>query len=113
MRYLNQYEQNPELPRVASIQNPYNLLNRSFEVGLSEIALREDVPLLAYSPLAMGVLSGKYRHGAKPADSRLVLFERFQRYSKPKGMEAVERYAQIADEAGLTLTQLSLAFVTQ
>ncbi|MRN39066.1 NADP(H)-dependent aldo-keto reductase [Neisseria sp. N95_16] len=113
MRYLNQHEQNTDLPRVASVQNPYNLLNRSYEVGLSEISLREDIPLLAYSPLAFGVLTGKYRHGAKPEGSRLALFERFQRYTKPKAEEAVERYAKIAEEAGLTLTQLSLAFVTQ
>lgn len=113
MRYLNCHEHNPELPRAASVQNPYNLLNRSYEVGLSEISLREDIPLLAYSPLAFGVLSGKYRHGAKPEGSRLVLFERFQRYNKPKAAEAVERYAKIAEDAGLTLTQLALAFVSQ
>lgn len=113
MRYLNQHECHPDLPRVASVQNPYNLLNRSYEVGLSEISLREEVPLLAYSPLAFGMLTGKYRHGAKPEGSRLVLFERFQRYTKPKAIEAVERYARIAEEAGLTLTQLALAFVTQ
>lgn len=113
MRYLNQHEHNPALPRVASVQNPYNLLNRSYEVGMSEISLRENTPLLAYSPLAFGVLSGKYRHGAKPEGSRLALFERFQRYTKPKADEAVERYAQIAASAGLTLTELSLAFVTQ
>lgn len=82
-------------------------------MGLSEISLREDIPLLAYSPLAFGVLTGKYRHGARPEGSRLALFERFQRYTKPKAEEAVERYAKIAEEAGLTLTQLSLAFVTQ
>ena len=113
MRYLQRHEQMPDLPRVASVQNPYNLLNRSYEVGLSEISLREQVPLLAYSPLAFGVLSGKYRHGAKPEGSRLALFERFQRYTKPKAAEAVERYAALAEAAGLTLTQLSLAFVSQ
>ena len=113
MRYLNQHEQNTDLPRVASVQNPYNLLNRSYEVGMSEISLRENVPLLAYSPLAFGVLSGKYRHGAMPAGSRLALFERFQRYTKPKAFEAVERYAAIAEQAGISLATLSLAFVTQ
>lgn len=113
MRYLNEHERNPALPRPASVQNPYNLLNRSYEVGMSEISLREQIPLLAYSPLAFGVLSGKYRHGAKPENSRLALFERFQRYTKPKAFEAVERYAAVADQAGLTLTELSLAFVTQ
>ncbi len=112
MRYLNRHEANPELPRAASVQNPYNLLNRSYEVGMSEISLRENIPLLAYSPLAFGVLSGKYRHGAMPENSRLALFERFKRYTKPQGFAAVERYAKIAEDAGLSLTALSLAFVT-
>ena len=111
MRYLAEHERQPEHARAATIQNPYSLLNRSYEVGLSEVSLRENLPLLAYSPLAFGVLSGKYRHGAMPAGSRLALFERFKRYSKPQGFAAVERYAQIADEAGLSLTALSLAFV--
>lgn len=112
MRFLNEYERDNSKPRVASVQNPYNLLNRSYEVGMSEIALREAIPLLAYSPLAFGVLTGKYRHGAKPEGSRLALFERFQRYNKPAGFAAVERYAKIAEEAGLSLTQMALAFVT-
>lgn len=111
MRYLNQHERNPELPRAASVQNPYNLLNRSYEVGMSEISLRENIPLLAYSPLAFGVLTGKYRHGALPEGSRLALFERFKRYTKPQGFAAVERYVQIAEAAGLSLTAMSLAFV--
>ena len=111
MRYLNQHERNPELPRAASVQNPYNLLNRSYEVGMSEISLRENIPLLAYSPLAFGMLTGKYRHGALPEGSRLALFERFKRYTKPQGFAAVERYARIAEAAGLSLTAMSLAFV--
>ncbi|MCP2040476.1 aryl-alcohol dehydrogenase-like predicted oxidoreductase [Neisseria sp. HSC-16F19] len=111
MRFLNLHEADPSRPRPASVQNPYNLLNRSYEVGLSEVSLREDVPLLAYSPLAFGVLSGKYRHGALPENSRLALFSRFQRYTKPQGLAAVERYAAIAEEAGLSLTHLALAFV--
>lgn len=112
MHYLNQHERNPELPRAASVQNPYNLLNRSYEVGMSEISLRENIPLLAYSPLAFGMLTGKYRHGALPEGSRLALFERFKRYTKPQGFAAVERYAQIAEAAGLSLTAMSLAFVS-
>ncbi len=100
-------------PRIASVQNPYNLLNRSYEVGMAEISLRENAPLLAYPPLAFGVLSGKYRHGQKPEGARLTPFERFQRYSKPKAAEAVERYAAIAEAAGLSLATLSLAFVNQ
>ena len=113
LNYLQLADSQAEKPRVASVQNPYNLLNRSYEVGMSEISLRENVPLLAYSPLAFGVLSGKYRHGAMPAGSRLALFERFQRYTKPKAFEAVERYAAIAEQAGISLATLSLAFVTQ
>ncbi|ASK28152.1 NADP(H)-dependent aldo-keto reductase [Neisseria chenwenguii] len=111
MQYLAQHQKRPETARVASIQNPYSLLNRSYEVGLSEISLRENLPLLAYSPLAFGVLTGKYRHGAMPEGSRLALFSRFRRYNKPQGFAAVERYAQIAEEAGLSLTALALAFV--
>ena len=113
LNYLQLADSQADRPRVASVQNPYNLLNRSYEVGMSEISLREIVPLLAYSPLAFGVLSGKYRHGAMPAGSRLALFERFQRYTKPKAFEAVERYAAIAEQAGISLATLSLAFVTQ
>jgi aryl-alcohol dehydrogenase-like predicted oxidoreductase len=73
--------ENLGLPRVVSIQNPYSLLNRLYEVGLSEFSRRENVGLLAYSPLAFGVLSGKYLNGQRPAAARLTLFERFSRYS--------------------------------
>ena len=97
--------------RIVSIQNPYNLLNRSFEAGLAEMAIREDAGLLAYSPLAFGMLSGKYLDGARPAGARLTLFERFQRYSNPQGRAATAEYAQLAAEHGLTPTQLALAFV--
>jgi len=113
LNYLQLADSQAEKPRSASVQNPYNLLNRSYEVGMAEISLRENVSLLAYSPLAFGVLSGKYRHGQKPEGARLTLFERFQRYSKPKAAEAVERYAAIAEAAGLSLATLSLAFVNQ
>jgi aryl-alcohol dehydrogenase-like predicted oxidoreductase len=99
------------LPRVVSIQNPYNLLNRSFEVGLAEIAHREDVGLLAYSPLAFGMLSGKYVAGARPAGARLTLFERFSRYSNPQGEAATQRYVDLAQEHDLTPTQMALAYV--
>jgi aryl-alcohol dehydrogenase-like predicted oxidoreductase len=81
-------------PRIASIQNPYNLLNRSFESGLAEMAIREDVGLLAYSPLAFGMLSGKYLGGVQPEGARLTLFERFSRYSNPQGIAATEAYAR-------------------
>lgn len=101
------------LPRVASIQNPYSLLNRSFEVGLAEMAIREDIGLLAYSPLAFGVLSGKYLGDARPEKARLTLFgDHFTRYLKPLAVKATERYVQIAKDAGLDPAQMSLAYVT-
>ncbi|KYN25904.1 aldo/keto reductase [Vibrio cidicii] len=102
-----------DLPRIVSIQNPYNLLNRSFEVGLSEISHYEGVQLLAYSPMAFGCLSGKYLNGAKPAGARCSLFERFQRYFTPQGIKATQAYVALAQEAGLDLAQMALAFVNQ
>ncbi|QOR37389.1 NADP(H)-dependent aldo-keto reductase [Billgrantia diversa] len=100
-----------DLPRVASIQNPYNLLNRTFEVGLAEIAHRENVGLLAYSPLAFGVLSGKYLDGARPENARLTLFERFQRYTSPLAEQATRAYVDIAREHDLDPAQMALAFI--
>lgn len=100
------------LARVVSIQNPYNLLNRSFEVGLAEFAHREAVGLLAYSPLGMGVLSGKYRHGARPKQARMTIFTRFQRYMSELALATTERYLQIADDYGLNPSQMALAFVS-
>ncbi len=99
------------LSRVRSIQNPYNLLNRSFEVGLAEMAIREQVGLLAYSPLAMGTLSGKYLQGKRPAGARLTLFERFQRYSNPRAVAATEAYVALALEHGLDPATMALAFI--
>lgn len=98
-------------PRIVSIQNPYSLLNRVFEVGLAEFAHREDVGLLAYSPLAMGVLSGKYLHGQKPEGARLTLFERFQRYTSPVSNRVVSRYVDLAKQSGLDPAQMALAYV--
>jgi len=100
-----------KLPRVVSIQNPYSLLNRSFEIGLAEFAHREQLLLLAYSPLAFGVLSGKYLHGARPADGRLTLFTRFQRYNGEQAELATREYAALAKKHGLDLAQMALAFV--
>ncbi|GAB7528999.1 NADP(H)-dependent aldo-keto reductase [Pseudomonas sp. 3A(2025)] len=100
------------LPRAVSIQNPYSLLNRTFEVGLAEIAIREQIGLLAYSPLAFGVLTGKYLNGARPADGRLTLYERFQRYNNPQAQSATEQYVALAREHGLDPGQLALAYVT-
>jgi len=99
------------LPRIASIQNPYNLLNRVFEIGHAEISHQEDIGLLAYSPLAFGVLSGKYLGGQKPAGSRMTRFSHFDRYTKPEAEEAVKSYKHIADEYDISLTQMSLAYV--
>ena len=100
-----------DVPRVASIQNPYSLLNRSFEVGLAEIAHREDVGLLAYSPLGFGVLSGKYLNGAQPPNGRLTLFERFKRYTSPEAEAATKAYVSLARDYGLDPAQMALAFV--
>jgi aryl-alcohol dehydrogenase-like predicted oxidoreductase len=100
------------LARVVSIQNPYSLLNRTFEVGLAEFAHREEVGLLAYSPLAMGLLSGKYRHGAKPEGSRLSLFTRFQRYNSTLATNTTEQYLAIAEHFGLDPSQMALAYVS-
>ncbi|MCG8488149.1 MAG: NADP(H)-dependent aldo-keto reductase [Chromatiales bacterium] len=111
MRYLQIAEQKG-LPRVVSIQNPYNLLNRSFEIGLAEIAHRESCGLLAYSPMAFGVLSGKYLDGNKPSKARLTLFDRFTRYTNPQAGKATEKYVQLAREHGLDPGQMALAFVT-
>lgn len=97
--------------KMITVQNPYSLLNRLFEIGSSEICHRENIGLLAYSPLGFGVLSGKYRNGQLPPNSRLALFERLARYSGKNSFEATERYAELAKEVGLSLTDLSLAFV--
>lgn len=100
-----------DLPRIVSIQNPYNLLNRSFEVGLAEIADRENTGLLAYSPLAFGTLSGKYRDGAHPADARLSRYNRFVRYTKSQGIAATARYLELAENNGLDPAQLAISFI--
>lgn len=102
-----------KLPRIASIQNPYSLLNRTYELGLSEFSHHEDVGLLAYSPLAMGMLCGKYLDGAKPAGARLTLFTRFTRYSNPESEAATRDYVELARARGLSPTHLALAFVNE
>ena len=101
------------LSKFVSVQNPYNLLNRTYEIGMSEIAHYEGVGLLAYSPLAFGYLTGKFRHGVRPANARVTLFSRFSRYSNPQSEWATEQYAQLAEQHGLSLTQLALAFIKQ
>ncbi len=101
------------LQKVVSVQNPYSLLNRTYEIGMSEIAKYEGVGLLAYSPLAFGYLTGKFRNGARPANARVTLYSRFSRYSNPESEWATEAYAQLAEKHGLSLTQLALAFIKQ
>lgn len=111
MRYL-QAAESAGLPRIVSIQNPYNLLNRSFEVGLAEISHREELGLLAYSPLAFGTLSGKYIGGKVPAESRLTLFsDRYSRYSNPEGVHATQKYVALAQANGMSPAQMALAFI--
>jgi len=102
---------NNGLPRIAGIQNPYSLLNRLFEVGLAEVAIREDCGLLAYSPLAMGTLSGKYLDGGKPPGARLTLFTHYQRYTKPPAIAATNAYVALARSNGLDPVQMALAYV--
>jgi aryl-alcohol dehydrogenase-like predicted oxidoreductase len=99
------------LPRIASIQNPYSLLNRTFEMGLSEVALREDVSMLAYSPLAAGTLTGKYLDGALPAGSRRAVDHRVSRYAQPRGDAATREYLSIAQAYGLDPAAMAIAFV--
>ncbi len=98
-------------PRIVAIQNPYSLLNRSFEVGLAEFAHRERTGLLAYSPLGFGVLSGKYLDGARPPGARLTRFPDYRRYSTPEGKAATRAYVRLAREHGLRPAQMALAFV--
>ncbi len=112
MKFLQIAEQ-LGLSKFVSVQNPYSLLNRTYEIGMSEIAKYEGVGLLAYSPLAFGYLTGKFRNGARPANARVTLFSRFSRYSNPESEWATEQYAQLAERHGLTPTQLALAFIKQ
>jgi aryl-alcohol dehydrogenase-like predicted oxidoreductase len=100
------------LPRVVSVQNPYSLLNRTYEIGLAEIAHREQAGLLAYSPLGFGVLSGKYLDGAKPEGARLTLYENYTRYSSPQAQTATYEYVRLAREHDLDPAQMALAYVT-
>jgi aryl-alcohol dehydrogenase-like predicted oxidoreductase len=100
------------LPRMMSIQNPYSLLNRTYEVGLAEISIRDEIGLLAYSPLASGYLSGKYRNNKMPKNSRIDLDPVFwSRYDKPNTAKAVDVYYEIANKHGLDLAQMSLKFL--
>jgi len=110
MKYLSFAEKNG-FEKIASIQNPYNLLNRTFESGLAEISYRESVGLMAYSPLAFGILTGKYLDGKKPARARLTLYSRFQRYQTKNALNATKDYVRLAEENTLEPSQMALAFV--
>ena len=112
MRQLNESSKN-NLTRCKTIQNPYSLLNRLFEVNLAEVSIREKVGLLAYSPMAFGMLSGKYLKGKMPENSRLKLFPVFSRYNSEQCNKLTQKYAELAKELNISLAQLSLAFVNQ
>ena len=109
MKYLELSKH--KLPKTITIQNPYSLLNRIFEIGNSEICMREDVGLLAYSPLGFGVLSGKYLNGNMPEDSRLKLFPNLSRFSGENSMKATGMYFNISKKHDLSLSQMALSFV--
>jgi len=111
MNFLKESEVN-DLPRIQSIQNAYNLLNRSFETGLSEIALRENVGLLAYSPLGQGYLTGKYQNESQPKGSRKALFNNMNRYETPGAAPAIDSYVKLARDHNIDPGQLALQFVT-
>jgi aryl-alcohol dehydrogenase-like predicted oxidoreductase len=112
MRFLEESKFN-NLPRIKTIQNPYSLLNRLFEVGSSEICMHENVGLLAYSPMAFGVLSGKFLTGENHPKARIKLFPNYSRYNSEQCTNATIMYNEIAKKNGLTLTELSLAFIEQ
>ena len=97
--------------RVQSVQNAYNLLNRTYEVALAEVTMQENVSLLAYSPLGQGYLTGKYLDGARPAGTRTTLFGRGQRYENPTAEAAIRKYIALAREFNLDPAQMALAFV--
>ena len=110
MNYLK-LSKDKGLPRMMSIQNPYSLLNRSYEVGLAEVSIREQIGCLAYSPLASGYLSGKYRNGAFPKGSRMQRdFDFWTRYRKPNTENAVEEYYKISKKYNLDISQMAIKF---
>ena len=109
MQFLH-YAELAGLPRIASVQNPYSLLNRSYEIGLAEVSWREQAGLLAYSPLGFGVLSGKYLNGARPEGARLTLFSDYTRYSSAEAVSATEKYVTLARQHHLDPAQMALAY---
>ncbi|WP_372738280.1 NADP(H)-dependent aldo-keto reductase [Neptunomonas sp.] len=107
LKYAEMYQ----LPRVISVQNPYSLLNRSDEIGLTEVLQRERLDLLAYSPLGFGVLSGKYLNDQRPPGARLTLFPNYARYITPNGIRATQAYVDLARQCELDPAQMALAYV--
>ena len=111
MSFLH-YSKTQSLPCVVSIQNPYNLLNHTFEIGLTEIAHREQIGLLAYSPLAFGALSGKYLQGSQPENARLTIYSRFVRFKTVHAENAIQSYVDLAKAHGLDPAQIALTYVS-
>lgn len=112
MRFLNESKYN-NLPKISTVQNPYSLLNRQFEVGSAEVCMRENVGLFAYSPMAFGVLSGKFLTGESHPNARIKLFPQFSRYNSAQSTAAAAQYVAIAKKHDLSPAQMALAFVTQ
>ena len=112
MRFVKLADEH-KMPRCMSVQNPYNLLNRTYEIELAEPSIREQAGLLAYSPLAFGMLSGKYHRGPKPEKGRLTLYPYFARYNSENSKKATQAYLDIADKYELSLAQMSLAFINR
>ena len=109
MKYVN--ESNVNRPKIISIQNPYSLLNRTFEIGNSEVCHKENIGLLAYSPLGFGTLTGKYLGGNMPKNARLTLFPHYDRFSNKESKKAIQKYYDLAKENGMSLTTMALSFV--
>ena len=109
-KYL-EISKNKNLPRMVSVQNPYSLVNRTYEIGMSEISIREKCGLLVYYPLASGALSGKYRDGQMPKNARMTLFKGWERMINPLAMKAYDEYFKLSKEINITMVQLAQAFV--
>jgi aryl-alcohol dehydrogenase-like predicted oxidoreductase len=109
-KYL-EISKNKNLPRMMSVQNPYSLVNRTYEIGMSEISIREKCGLLVYYPLASGALSGKYRNGKMPKNARMTMFKGWERMLNPLAMKAYDEYYKLSKENNMTMVQLAQAFV--
>ena len=113
MHRVEQVAVDKGIDKIVSVQNPYSLLNRTYEIGMAEMSIRTNIGLLAYSPLAMGLLTGKYLNGKKPKEGRLVKFHQFSRYANDLGLKAAAKYDELAKSKGISLAQMSLAFIRQ